>query len=187
VPGRSPGRPRLLDGLAAVESGPAGDLGEDGGGVVQRERLRPGHLQRGAVERGGVVEQGGGPDVGQVVPGDEGGPPVAGRRRDHRLPVLEGGEEGDEVGVHAVPQERVPQAGRPDRLLGGGVVAHQGERRVGAARAHERGVDDPLDAGLRDGPDGGAVLLQPVLGLAGRHQVDGVAPASAADRPAPSA
>src|SRR3712207_4667311 len=40
VPGRAPGGPRLLDRLAAVGGGPAGHLGQDGGRVVQRKRLR---------------------------------------------------------------------------------------------------------------------------------------------------
>src|SRR3712207_7141266 len=46
-----------------------------------RARLRPGDVEHGAVEGGGVVEQDGGRDVGQVVAGHEGRPPVVGRDR----------------------------------------------------------------------------------------------------------
>jgi hypothetical protein len=73
-----------------------------------------------------------------------------------------------------VPEERVPDAGGADGLLGGAVVPHECEGRVGAVGADEGRVDDALHARGRDGGDGGAVLVEAIDGLGGGHQVDGV-------------
>jgi hypothetical protein len=72
-----------------------------------------------------------------------------------------------------VPEEGGAHLALPDAVLGGRVLAHQREHGV-VLRPEERGVDDALDARGHGGVDGVEVLLQPVLGLRGRHQVQRV-------------
>ena len=100
-------------------------------------------------------------------------------------PVLDPREEGHEVGVHRVPQEGRPHPALPDPLLGREVLADEGEDGVGGG-VQERRVDDPLHPRRHRRVDGSEVLLQPVLVLGRRHQVDGVGPRSAASSPAGS-
>jgi hypothetical protein len=58
-------------------------------------------------------------------------------------------------------------------LFGGRVLADEGEHRV-VLRAEERGVDDALHASRHRGVHGVEVLAEPVLGLGGGHEVEGV-------------
>jgi hypothetical protein len=72
-----------------------------------------------------------------------------------------------------VPQERVPDPARPDALLGRGVLPHEREDGVGG-RVQERRVDDALHTGGHGGVHRVEVLLEPVLRLGGRHEIERV-------------
>ena len=85
-------------------------------------------------------------------------PSVTGRPADH--PVLPRHQR-REVEVEVVAEEGVAQAALPDVLLGGPVVAAEGERAVGSGR-DERRVDDLQDARLGRGVHEAAVLVEPV-------------------------
>ncbi len=110
--------------------------------------------------RGGVVGAGG-----------ETHPALPGRPGDAVSEI--GGQLGGVVlGVPAVPQERVRDAGGDDVGLGGLVVRGEDQRRgVGVG---DRGVDDAAHAGALGGVHGVAALTRPIVEAAARDQHEGL-------------
>ncbi len=174
VPGGAAGRPTPARPSAAGTRGPAGDCSArtaaasasvSASGPVT-SRVRP-------ARSSSSPRRDGGRDIGEVVPRDEPGPALATGRGDDGDAVLQRGEERDEVGVHAVPEDGGAQARRRDRVLRGGVLPGEREGRLGGG-AHEGRVHDPPHPGCRGRRHRCPVLLEAVGRLGRRHQVDGV-------------
>ena len=127
--------------------------GQDGGGFGQGECLRPGQGV-GLVDVFVRCLQHDGRHISHVVPRHAGDPPLARRAADDPALVH---QEGKEVEVEVVAQERVRHAGRGDAFLGTAMVATERERGL-LARAGERGVDEVLHPRSHRALDEGVVL-----------------------------
>ena len=138
--GGQPGGPLLVAGHDPADRAPA-ELGEQGGHAGQVDRGRGGQRRGHAVEPALVGQDHRG-RLGQVIARGPGHRPVGGRGQ---LAGLAGRaeEERDGAGVEAVPQDRERQAGQGQVRLGGGVVAHGREERVGAGALVTRVQDAP--------------------------------------------
>jgi len=93
-------------------------------------------------------------------------PAVAGRAGDD---ARRGGHAREVVQVQTVAQEREREPGLSDVLLGGIVIACEGEGRI-RRRSQKRDIDDPLDPRVQGGVDGTHVLSDAVRRLPGRNE-----------------